>query len=135
MEDYPVLYICIKQALAATWQVSPLWEQQTDPESWSVAMECAYVLWAVGKDWPAVTHHKNPGCSAVPARETGKDDEVWMLSEWAGQLLPGLPLLCSSEPAVKREEHRSGQAASGQHLLFELRGKGSSLDIIQARFV
>lgn len=53
-----------------------------------------------------------------------------MLSEWAGQLLPGQPLLCSSEPAVKCEEHRSGQAANGQHLLFELHGKGSGLDII-----
>lgn len=101
LQDCSVLYMCIKQALSATWQVSPLWEQQTNPESWNIAMKCACILWAVGKDWAAVTHHKNPGCSAVPAREAGKDDEVWMLSVWAGQLLPGLPLLCSSEPAVK----------------------------------
>lgn len=128
-------YMCIKQAFLATWQVSPLWEKQTDPESWSIAMKCAFVLWAVGDNWAAVTHHKNPGCSAAPAREAGKDDEVWMLSEWAEQLRPGLPLLCSSEPAVKCEEHRSGQAANGQHLLFELPGKGSRLDMVQAGFV
>lgn len=58
-----------------------------------------------------------------------------MLSGWAGQLLPGSPLLCSSEPAVKCEEHRSGQAANGQYLLFELHAEGSGLDIIQAGFV
>lgn len=112
LQDCFVLYMCIKEALSATWQVLPLREQQTDPESWSIAMKCAYVLWVVGKDWAAVTHHKNPG-SAVPAREAGKDGEVWILSEWAGQLLPGPPLLCSREPAVKCEEPRSSWQLMG----------------------